>query len=154
MNKTARIVIVVLLLAAVWLVVALKQKAKDAPADVQPPAAQTQSLAADLEQENETAKARLPLLVDLGAGKCQACKMMEPVLEELRTEYAGKMEVKFVDVWQSPDQAKPYNVKLIPTQIFYSPAGDELFRHEGFFSKEDILAKWREFGFELQKDVN
>jgi thioredoxin 1 len=50
-----------------------------------------------------TTSQRLPKLVDLGAGKCIPCKMMAPVLEGLKREYAGKMEVEFVDVWQNPD---------------------------------------------------
>jgi thioredoxin 1 len=41
---------------------------------------------------------------------------------------------------------------VIPTQIFYDAAGKELFRHEGFFGKDDILAKWKEFGVDLKKN--
>jgi thioredoxin 1 len=91
--------------------------------------------------------AGLPRLVDLGAGKCVACKMMAPILEALKRDYAGRMEVVFIDVWEHPGAAEKYGVKLIPTQIFYGPSGEELFRHQGFFSREDILGKWREFGF-------
>jgi thioredoxin 1 len=91
----------------------------------------------------------LPRLLDLGAGKCIPCKMMAPILEELKKEYAGRMEVVFVDVWEKPDAGKAYNVEMIPTQIFYDAEGKELFRHVGFFSKEDILAKWKELGVEL-----
>ena len=46
----------------------------------------------------------LPRLVDLGADKCVPCKMMAPVLAELRTEYAGRFEVDFIDVWKRPGQ--------------------------------------------------
>jgi len=88
----------------------------------------------------------LPRLVDLGAGRCIPCKMMTPVLKDLRTSYAGRMDVKFIDVWEKPDAGKEYGINLIPTQIFFSPDGKELFRHEGFFSKEEILAKWKELG--------
>ncbi len=91
----------------------------------------------------------LPRLVDLGADKCIPCKAMAPILEELRKEYAGKLEVLFIDVWKNPDAANPYNINLIPSQIFFGADGKELFRHEGFFAKEDILAKWKELGVEL-----
>ncbi len=91
----------------------------------------------------------LPKLVDLGADKCVPCKMMAPVLEELKKEHAGKLEVLFIDVWKNPEAANPYNINLIPTQIFFGADGKELYRHEGFFAKEDILAKWKEFGVEL-----
>ena len=71
------------------------------------------------------------------------------MLEELKAEYKGRLEVAFIDVWKKPDEAKKYGIKIIPTQIFYDASGKELFRHEGFFSKEDILAKWKEFGFDF-----
>lgn len=94
---------------------------------------------------------KLPRLVDLGADKCIPCKMMKPVLEELNTEYKGKLQVEFYDVWKNPAPGQQYGIRVIPTQIFLSPNGKELFRHEGFFSKEDILAKWKKLGFDLSK---
>jgi thioredoxin 1 len=99
---------------------------------------------------NAPAKAGLPRLLDLGSDKCIPCKMMAPILKELTKEYEGQMEVEFLDVRKNPDVAKTYDISLIPTQIFYDAAGKELFRHEGFFSKEDILAKWKELGVQLK----
>jgi thioredoxin 1 len=101
---------------------------------------------------NAPAKATLPRLVDLGADKCIPCKMMAPVLKELTREYVGRMQVEFIDVWKNPDMGKAYKISLIPTQIFFDPAGKELFRHEGFFSKQDILAKWKELGVGLKSE--
>ena len=99
---------------------------------------------------NAPAKAVQPRLVDLGADKCIPCKMMAPVLRELKNEYAGRMEVQFIDVWKTPDAGKAYRISLIPTQIFIDASGKELYRHEGFFSKADILAKWKELGIDLK----
>lgn len=95
------------------------------------------------------AKTALPRLLDLGSVECIPCKKMAPLLEELKKEYAGKLIVEFIDVWENPDAGDKYGISLIPTQIFFDAQGKELFRHEGFFSKEDILAKWQEFGVEL-----
>jgi len=95
---------------------------------------------------NAPAQIALPRLVDLGADKCIPCKMMAPVLKDLKKEYEGQMLVDFIDVWKNPDAGKPYKINLIPTQIFYDANGKELFRHQGFLSKEDILAKWKELG--------
>ena len=92
------------------------------------------------------ATAPVPRLVDLGASRCIPCKMMAPILEDLKKEYAGRLQVDFIDVWKNPDAGKTYAINLIPTQIFFDAAGKELFRHEGFFAKEDILAKWKELG--------
>src|SRR5512139_4069841 len=93
---------------------------------------------------------KLPKLIDLGADKCIPCKMMAPILQELKKEYAGRMQVEFIDVWKNPDAGKPYKISLIPTQIFYDATGKERFRHEGFFGKEDILAKWKELGVDFK----
>lgn len=75
---------------------------------------------------------------------------MAPILEDLKKTYAGKMDVQFIDVWENQEAGGQYGIKVIPTQIFYNAAGKELFRHEGFFGKEDVLAKWKELGIELQ----
>lgn len=99
-----------------------------------------------------TAETSLPRLLDLGAGKCIPCKMMAPILEELREQYRGKLEVVFIDVWENRDAGRQYGIRLIPTQIFFDASGKEVFRHEGFISKEDILAKWDELGIHLQAE--
>jgi thioredoxin 1 len=93
----------------------------------------------------------LPLLIDLGATQCIPCKMMAPILEEIKKEYAGSLQVEFIDVWKNPDAGQKYRIRAIPTQIFYDASGKELHRHMGFMSKQDILAAWKELGIELKK---
>jgi len=104
---------------------------------------------ASTSSNQEAARAARPRLLDLGAGTCVPCKMMAPILEELRETYKSKLEVVFIDVRQDNAAAKKYGISVIPTQIFYDASGKELFRHQGFFSREDILAKWKELGVEL-----
>jgi len=156
MNKTGKILIVLALASAVVGVVILKQRGSDQvqanPTENTP---QEQIQESDKSVKNDSAQIKvseakmLPRLVDLGADKCIPCKMMAPILEELKTEYAGRKDVEFIDVWENPDAGKKYGIKLIPTQIFYDGSGKELFRHEGFMAKEDILKKWRELGISL-----
>ena len=98
----------------------------------------------------EAAKS-LPRLIDLGAKKCIPCKQMVPVLGALTAEYAGRLEVVFIDVWKNRAASKEYGIRLIPTQIFYDASGRELFRHEGYWSKEAILAKFKELGVSLSE---
>ncbi len=136
MNKNVKVIIVVLLIIAVGVVIAIKQSNKA----IKPPETN--------QQTNETKN--LPRLVDLGADKCIPCKLMAPIIEEMKKDYAGTINVEFIDVWKEPDKAKEYGISIIPTQIFYDASGKELFRHEGFFSKEDILGKWKEFGIKLE----
>jgi len=139
-----KIIIVLVLVASVAAVVVVKKK-ENSQAIVD----NSQTAAVQTQQPSETKK--LPRLVDLGADKCIPCKLMAPILEEMKKDYAGTINVEFIDVWKEPDKAKEYGISIIPTQIFFDASGKELFRHEGFFSKEDILGKWKEFGVELAK---
>lgn len=91
-----------------------------------------------------------PRLVDLGADKCIPCKLMAPILAELANDYAGQLDVTFIDVWKNRDEGPRYGIEAIPTQIFYDAAGKERFRHQGFMAKKDILAKWKELGLDLK----
>ena len=155
MNKATKIVIVIALVAVVGIVFALKQQNKSSVSEPLTsagpnPATITESKPQNLVNPKSTeTTVNLPRLVDLGAGKCIPCKMMKPILDELRQEYKKSFQVIFIDVWENPGQAKEYKINLIPTQIFYDVSGKELFRHEGFFSKEDILNKWKELGVNL-----
>ena len=96
-----------------------------------------------------SAGAALPRLVDLGSTTCEPCKLMAPILEDLKRDCAGRLAVEFIDVTVNPAAGKQYGIKLIPTQIFLDAAGQERFRHEGFYSREEILAKWKELGVDL-----
>lgn len=78
-------------------------------------------------------------MIDLGATECIPCKMMAPILEELRIQYAGKADILFIDVWKDPEQAKVYGIRTIPTQIFFDEKGREVFRHVGFMDKKRIV---------------
>ena len=62
---------------------------------------------------------------------------------------AGRLRVDVYDVWEHRGIGEQYGIRVIPTQIFYDAAGKELWRHEGFMSKENILAKWKELGVDL-----
>ncbi len=88
----------------------------------------------------------LPRMLDLGADKCIPCKEMAPILVELRKEYDGKAAIDFIDVWKDPSAAEPYGVRIIPTQIFFDRLGKEVWRHEGFLAKDEIVKKLRELG--------
>ena len=92
---------------------------------------------------------RLPKLVDVGADKCIPCIKMAPILEDLKKDFAGQMDVEFVDAWKHREEAAKYSVRMIPTQIFYAADGSELYRHTGFYAREDILGKWQEFGYQF-----
>jgi thioredoxin 1 len=91
----------------------------------------------------------LPTLLDLGSKKVKPSREMVPVLEVLKKEFAGKITVASIDVDERSDVADRFNLQRVPAQVFYSAAGKELARHEGPWSREEILAKWKELGVVL-----
>lgn len=93
----------------------------------------------------------LPRFVDLGTTTCIPCKVMLDVMEELKRDYPGAFIVDFVNVKEDPDETARYNIRTIPTQIFYAPDGRELYRHVGVFRAEEIIAKWAELGYHFER---
>jgi thioredoxin 1 len=151
MRNAWKIIIVLILASSVIAVVWLK-KTENTSKQFRATTNDSNTTAGQTSQISQMQK--LPRLVDLGADKCIPCKMMAPILEELSAEYKGKLQVVFIDVWKNPQEGPKYKIRVIPTQIFFDASGKELFRHEGFFSKEDILAKWKGFGVNLEKGTN
>jgi hypothetical protein len=88
----------------------------------------------------------MPRLVDLGAKMHSLQGDGSHSRRTKVTEYADNSKPSFIDVWENETAAEPYKINLIPTQIFFDAEGKEIWRHEGFLGKADILAKWKEFG--------
>jgi thioredoxin 1 len=141
MSATIKIVIVVAVLTAAVGLIAMKQKTPKAPPD------SASAVTTPVDALPQQTSAPLPRLVDLGAGKCIPCKMMMPILDQLRHDFGDHFEVTFIDISIDREAGEVYGVHIIPTQIFFDADGNELFRHEGFYAREEILDKWRELGF-------
>jgi thioredoxin 1 len=101
-------------------------------------------------QLNEPSKqSQLPRMVDLGAESCIPCKQMAPILTQLKIELRGIADIEFIDVWKNQAAGAEYGIRVIPTQIFYTAEGEEVFRHEGFFSREQILQQFTKMGVDI-----
>lgn len=96
----------------------------------------------------------LPRIIDLGSESCIPCKAMQPELENLRTITEGYLDVMFIDVNIDRNAASTYQIRVIPTQIFFSSEGVELARHEGFIDAAGMLEIFRDHGIELAGQVN
>ena len=96
---------------------------------------------------NDTASAQsLPRMLELGSVGCRPCEKMTPILDELRVDYKDRLSVEFYDVRKNPAPAQQYRIRLIPTQIFLDAAGNEFFRHEGYYPKEEIVKVLADMG--------
>ena len=69
-----------------------------------------------------------------------------PILREIGKEYAGKAHVLIIDVWELRELARDYRIQLIPTLVFFDPAGKEVFRRPGVWDKNSIIQKLKEAG--------
>lgn len=87
----------------------------------------------DAEVINES----LPVLVDFGAVWCGPCKMLEPFIEEISTELAGKLKVVKVDVDHNSELAMRFQVMSVPTLILFS-GGEAKERLSGYRPKNNI----------------
>lgn len=153
LRPVAKAMIVVALVAAIGTALYLKEGSQPAEAGLTANAEPAQTAPAEAAPAIAPVTA-LPRLVNMGAKKCIPCKMMAPILEQLKKDFDGRLAVEFIDVWENPGAGEQYGINVIPTQIFYDASGKEQYRHEGFLSREDILAKWKELGADLSDSAS
>ena len=87
-----------------------------------------------------------PVLADFGRGMCIPCKMMKPILDELKEQYRGRAEILIIEMDEYPALTRRCAIRAIPTQIFYDASGKEVSRHHGFMPREDIVAQLAKMG--------
>jgi thioredoxin 1 len=73
----------------------------------------------------------LPTVVDFFATWCGPCKKMDPIVEQLKEEYAGKVNFVSIDVDKYPYDAQRFGVDAMPTFVFLNADGDEVDRVVG-----------------------
>lgn len=77
-------------------------------------------------------------LLDFWASWCGPCKVMEPIIEELEKELAGKIEIEKINVDEKQAKASEYGVMSIPTCVVLKD-GKEVGRKIGVTAKADLL---------------
>ena len=85
-------------------------------------------------------------LIDLGAATCIPCKMMVPVLDKVKKRFAGKADVIVIDIRYNRDQAQRFQLRAIPTQLFFDLDGKEVYRHLGFLDENAIIEQFTKMG--------
>ena len=91
----------------------------------------------DAEFDAEVTKSAVPVVLDFWAPWCGPCKMMNPIMEQLSDEYAGKVKFVKMNVDENAETPGKFNVMSIPTFIVFAK-GEAKKAFIGARSKEDM----------------
>ncbi|MBN1104164.1 MAG: thioredoxin fold domain-containing protein [Deltaproteobacteria bacterium] len=91
-------------------------------------------------------KSGRPVLVDFGSNSCIPCRQLRPILQEIRKEQEGKLEVLVIDIYKYQALAAEYRIQVMPTLVFFDSSGKEVARRQGFMPKTALMEELRKVG--------
>ncbi|MGM9833847.1 MAG: thioredoxin [Candidatus Limisoma sp.] len=92
-----------------------------------------------METFNDIIAGDQPVLVDFFATWCMPCKMMHPILEEVKAALGDRIRIIKVDVDKSGATASAYGIRSVPTLMLFR-RGEVLWRSSGVMQKAELLA--------------
>jgi thioredoxin 1 len=90
--------------------------------------------------DSEVLQSETPVVVDFWATWCGPCKMIAPILEEIATEYDGKVKITKLDVDSNNQTAGKYNIMSIPSLLFFKN-GEVVDQVVGAIPKSQLLQR-------------
>ena len=98
------------------------------------------ALAVTNENLAEVMNSDMPVVIDFWAEWCGPCRMVGPIVDELATEYEGRVKVCKCDIEQCDDAVAKFGIRNIPTIIFVK-GGQVVDKQVGAAKKSDLVAK-------------
>ena len=87
---------------------------------------------------NNIINSETPVLVDFHADWCGPCKMLAPILKQVKEEMGNALKIVKIDVDKNQSLASTYQVKGVPTMLLFKN-GKQVWRQSGVLQKNDIL---------------
>ena len=88
----------------------------------------------------ELEAAGLPIVIDFYATWCGPCKKIGPIIEELASEYEGKVSIAKCNVDDDDELASKYGIRNVPTVLFIKD-GEVIDKHVGAAPKSEFVSK-------------
>ena len=95
--------------------------------------------ATDSTFESEVLSSDQPVLVDYWAEWCGPCKMIAPILDEISSEYDGKLKIAKLNIDENPETPPKYGIRGIPTLMLFKNDNVEATK-VGALSKSQLTA--------------
>ncbi len=87
---------------------------------------------------NKIVSSKTPVLVDFFADWCGPCKMLGPILKDVKEELGDAIKIIKIDVDKNQSIATKYQVKGVPTMLLFKD-GKQVWRQSGVLQKKDIV---------------
>ncbi|MFC1629485.1 thioredoxin family protein [Gemmatimonadota bacterium] len=90
-----------------------------------------------------------PTMIEFGGRSCIPCKQMQPILAELKAEYAGSIDIANFYLEDDEDDysvTDSFQIMLMPTQVIFGSDGMEIARHVGFWQKQSVVEQFQNLG--------